>query len=93
VRVPILVLSAVLAVGAASCTRSLDTQELEAQIAEELRASGGPAVTDVSCPEDVEVEEGVTFECTAAGAGVEWRIRATQTDDQGHVQIEIVGQA
>lgn len=74
-----------------ACSSSLDTDGLEEQIVSLLEERGGPGVTDVTCPEDVEVDAGATFECTATGTNVEWVVRVTQTDDRGNVEIEIVG--
>ena len=75
----------------AACTSTLDTDGLEGQIMTLLEDRGGPAVTAVDCPEDIEVEAGSTFECSATGDGVEWIVKVTQSDDQGNVEIEIVG--
>jgi hypothetical protein len=76
---------------AAACTATLDTDGLEDQIRTLLRDRGGPVVTDVTCPDDVEVRAGAEFECTATGEGTEWIVQVTQADDRGKVQIEIVG--
>lgn len=82
---------AVLALIGAACTSTLDTEGLEEQIAALLDERGGPEVTEVTCPDDIEAEAGATFECAATGDGVEWVVRVTQTDDQGNVEIEIAG--
>jgi hypothetical protein len=45
---------------------SVDTEHVADQISEELEDQIGVAY-EVSCPDDVDNEEGVTFECTAEG--------------------------
>ena len=89
-RARIVLLASITLLTGAACTRTLDTQSLEEQIAGDLETGGGPAVDDVTCPDDVEAEAGGTFMCTATGDGVEWLIRVTQVDDDGHVDIAIV---
>ena len=88
-RARILILASMVALTGA-CTRSLDTQGLEDQIVTELQDAGGPPVSEVTCPDDIEVEAGATFECIATGEGVEWTVRVTQLDDDGNVEFEIV---
>lgn len=90
-RARLVAVVAVLAVTGAACSSTLDTQGLEEQIVALLEERGGPEVTEVTCPDDVEAEAGATFECTATGDGVEWVVQVTQTDDQGNVEIEIAG--
>jgi Domain of unknown function (DUF4333) len=90
VHVRILILASMIAFTGAACTRSLDSQGLEEQIVSELQDAGGPPVSEVTCPDDIEVEAGGTFECVATGVGVEWRVRVTQVDDDGNVEFEIV---
>ncbi len=89
-RARVLLLVAMVALTGAACTRSLDTEGLEEQIVAELQDGGGPPVSEVTCPADIAVEAGATFECTAAGEGVEWTVRVTQVDDDGNVTFEIV---
>jgi hypothetical protein len=74
----------------AACTPTLDTEGLEEQISSLLEERGGPTVTSVDCPEDVEAEAGGTFECTATGEDDAWLVRVTQVDDEGTVEIELV---
>jgi hypothetical protein len=45
---------------------SVDTEHVADQISEDLEAQLGTAY-EVSCPDDVDNEEGVTFTCTAEG--------------------------
>lgn len=91
-RARIAIACVVLALASVACTRTLDTKGLEDQIVAMLKERGGPAVTDVSCPSDVKVEVGATFECTATDAnGTTWQLKLTQKDDRGTVTIEIAG--
>ncbi len=78
---------------AAGCSQTLDTGDLEGQIATLLADGGGPEVTEVTCPPGIEVEPGASFTCTASGAGAIWTVRVTQRDDAGSVDIEIVDTA
>ncbi len=71
----------------------LDTSELETEIEEELGAQGVPD-SAVDCPDDVEVEEGDEFTCTAtAPDGSTATILVTQTDDDGNVRWRVVNTA
>lgn len=79
----------------AGCSRSsaLDTAGLQEQI-RSLVERGGLSVNAVTCPSDVKVEVGATFDCTATGQdGTSWVIHVTQRDDQGNVDIEIADAA
>ncbi len=52
-----------------------------AQVSEDTSTT----ITTVDCP-DVKAEAGSTFECTATNdEGIEFVLKVTQTDDQGHV--------
>jgi hypothetical protein len=84
VRFARVVALAMLVMLAAGCTRVLDKQGLEAQLAADLQASG-PALT-VRCPDGVKAQVGATFQCTATDPdGSSFTITVTQTDDQGNV--------
>jgi hypothetical protein len=68
----------------------LDTGDVESAIADGYRADGNVEV-DVSCPDDVEAEEGGTFECTVTGpTGATADIEVRQTDDEGNVRWNVV---
>jgi hypothetical protein len=85
VRVAAVAAMALLAVG---CTRTLDKQGLEAQLAGDLQSSGTDYM--VRCPDGVKAEAGATFQCTATGPdGATLSITVTQTDDQGNVTWEV----
>jgi hypothetical protein len=75
--------------GAVACTKTLDSGGLEDQIRSLLQQRGGPSVESVSCPDDVKVQAGSTFSCTASGDGTTWTIDVTQTDDEGNVKIQV----
>jgi hypothetical protein len=85
---------AVLAIAAAACTKTLDTDGLETELTTQIEAQTGSTITAVDCPADVEVETGGTFECTAEeDSGATFTIQVTQTDDQGNVEWEVVDAA
>src|SRR5688500_5401187 len=71
----------------ASCSTSktLEAEDLNEQIAAELQDTFEIEAT-FDCPEDIEAEEGATFECTAEDtAGTSLPVRVTQTDGDGNV--------
>lgn len=75
-----------------ACTRSVNTDALEQQIAAELRTQTGVNPTSVDCPDSVEAEAGATFTCTAtADDGSTATITVTQQDDQGNLRWEVTG--
>jgi len=78
-------------VGALACTKTLDSGGLEDQIKSRLAETGGPTVSSVTCPDDIKVQAGGTFTCTATDQNTTYTIEVTQTDDQGKVDIRIVG--
>jgi hypothetical protein len=85
---------AVLAIAAAACTKTLDTDGLEGELRSQIETQTQSGVSSVDCPSDVEVETGGTFECTAEEeSGASFTIRVTQSDDQGNVEWEIVDAA
>jgi hypothetical protein len=61
-----------------------DAQREVGQLGEQLL---GVAPQDVSCPADVEVKSGGTFECTAKVDGQDVKFTVTQTDDNGNVEV------
>jgi hypothetical protein len=81
---------AVLAIAAAACTKTLDTDGLEGELQSQIEAQTDSAITSVDCPADVEVEAGGTFECTAEEeSGATFTLLVTQTDDEGRVVWEV----
>ena len=56
---------AALVVAAGACSKTLDTEGLETTLKEQIEAETASTITGVDCPDDIEVETGGTFECTA----------------------------
>jgi Domain of unknown function (DUF4333) len=72
------------------CTATIQAESLERQIADELEAQTGVTPSAVDCPDDVPVEAGGRFECTAtADDGSAATITVIQEDDQGNVRWEV----
>lgn len=65
----------------------LDTAEAERQIVALTEDQAGVTVTDVTCPEDVELAAGTVSTCTAQVEGQEVTYSVEQTDDEGNVTI------
>jgi hypothetical protein len=61
-----------------------DAQREVGQLGEQLL---GAKPEGVSCPADVEVKSGGTFECTAKVDGQDVKFTVTQTDDNGNVEV------
>jgi len=87
---------ALVAVALSGCSASvsvgggLDTEKLERTIGDEFAKSVEGKI-DVVCPDDVKLEEGNTFECTAtADDGSTRQVKVTQKDDDGNVRFEDV---
>ncbi len=85
-----LVLLAGLGVGALFLfgSQQLDTAEAERQIVSITEEQTGVTVTDVSCPDDVELAAGTVTTCTAVVEGQEVTYTVEQTDDEGNVRID-----
>jgi hypothetical protein len=66
---------------------TLDTAPIESQIEENLAADPNAQVDQVDCPDDVTVEEGGEFQCTASGPGGEFTVNLIQEDEEGNVRI------
>ncbi|GAB3313458.1 hypothetical protein GCM10027451_27330 [Geodermatophilus aquaeductus] len=69
-------------------SKVLDTAEAERQIAAIAQEQAGVTVTDVTCPEDVELAAGTVTTCTASLEGQEVTFTVEQTDDEGNVTID-----
>ena len=65
----------------------LDTAEAERQIVTLTEEQAGVTVTDVTCPDDVELAAGTVSTCTAQVEGQEVTYTVEQTDDEGNVTI------
>lgn len=84
-----LALAAVLlAAGACSLTNDLDMEKAESTLRTEVERAYGVPVDTVECPAEVGIEEGASFECTAALAGEELTLVARQDDGEGNVTFE-----
>ena len=71
---------------AVGCTKSLDTANLESTLKTQLESQLNASGLTVSCPDNIKVESGGTFECTATDqSGQSVTIEVTQKDDQGNV--------
>jgi FlaG/FlaF family flagellin (archaellin) len=80
-----------LALAAAACSKSLDMDGLELQLADQLNTQLETTGITVDCPDDVEAETGGEFDCTGtASTGDTLTIRVTQTDSDGSVTWEVV---
>jgi len=78
---------------AASCSKQvLDTGPLQVTLKQQLEAQLGARNITVTCPNDVKVLAGGTFQCNVAvpSSGT-LTIDVTQTDDKGDVSYQIVG--
>jgi hypothetical protein len=86
-----LVAVAFLAIAAAACTKTLDTDGLETELQRQIEEETQRPITSVDCPEDVKVETGGSFDCTAEQeGGATLTIRVTQQNDQGSVEWIVV---
>lgn len=86
-----LVAVGVLALAAAACTKTLDTDGLEGELKRQIEEQTDSTINSVDCPADVEAKAGEVFECTAEeGSGATFTIRVTQRDDAGNVDWEVV---
>ena len=82
---------ALLAIVAAACSKTLDTEGLETELKSQFEQQTDTVLTSVDCPADVDVETGGVFECTAEEeSGATFTIQVTQTDDQGQVDWEVI---
>jgi hypothetical protein len=79
------------AIGIAACgTDTLEQEDLQNTIQEELTGTGGAQFESVSCPDDVESSEGTEFECTGvAPNGDEVTVAGTVTSDDGDVEFSV----
>ena len=91
-RIAHLVALVAVVVVAAACTKSLDTSNLESTLKSQLETQLGATGLSVSCPDNIKVSAGATFECTASDtSGQSVTIEVTQKDDQGNVSWKVTG--
>jgi hypothetical protein len=69
-------------------SKSLDTAEAQSKIAALTKQQIGITPTDVSCPKDVALKAGTTFQCTAKLDGQPISYTVKQTDDKGNVRVD-----
>lgn len=77
-----------LALGGCGQPAVLDGPRSEARIQERLAEAYGVEVGAVTCPEDVEVEDGGTFACTARVGDGRVEVAVRQTDGEGTLEVE-----
>ena len=75
--------------------QTLDADQLERRLARSVSARLGVDGVEATCPDDVRVRKGDTFECIARAPGetAGLRIVVTQVDDEGRITWEIAGAA
>ena len=74
-------------------SKSLDTDDLESDLAGQVapRVNAQEGTVEVSCPEDVDVEAGTTFECDVAhGESGTVTVEVELTDDDGRYVARLV---
>lgn len=82
-----LVLAACAMLALAGCG-SIDATKTENAVEQEIVRSIGAKLGSVECPEDIPLERGRNFVCTAIGAdGTRVPVTVTQTDDSGNVNF------
>jgi hypothetical protein len=77
---------------AAACGKELDVSKPEEAIAREVERVYAVDVSEVSCPRDVEVKAGATFDCLVVLPGDRLTAKVTQTDDEGGLSFELAEQ-
>jgi hypothetical protein len=58
-------------------------QKAKSSLNEVLREEGAPPITEITCPEDLDEEEGATMRCDAVSAGEEIDVVVTVTSIDG----------
>lgn len=82
-------LSSTLVLGA--CTTTIEMTDVEDFLKTDLAEEVGVGVTSADCPDDVEAEEGGTFDCEVDFEdGTSATVGMVQTDDQGNIEIETI---
>jgi hypothetical protein len=86
-RLVVLALAAVVA-GGCGKPAVLDGARSEDRIGERLAEAYGVEVGAVRCPDDVEVDPGATFRCTARVGDERVEVDVRQTDGEGTLEVE-----
>jgi len=92
VRATLAPLVLVLAFGLAGCGNTVDAEDLEGQLVEQIAPDYDVDPDDASgeCPDDIEIEEGREFECTlSAPDRGDLTVEVTLTDDEGGFEAEV----
>lgn len=66
--------------------KKLNTQRAETEIEEGLRQQLDVQAVNVSCPEEVPIQAGLTFQCQVRSGQETGRVDVTQQDDQGNIR-------
>lgn len=70
----------------AACSSTLNTGKLEDEIQKGIEGQTDINVSSISCPKDVELEEGDIFDCDVeASDDTQFTVTVTQKDDEGNV--------
>ena len=79
----------------AGCGESIDSEDLETKLREQLAPQGGAKPEDIAidCPDDQKPEKGSKFRCTlTAPDGTKAPIEVTLTNDEGGFEAVVVRQ-
>ncbi|MCB0866257.1 MAG: DUF4333 domain-containing protein [Solirubrobacterales bacterium] len=80
----------------AGCSKTVDSGDLEGQLAEQLAPQLGTTKdqASVDCPDDEKAEKGNTFTCTFTDdkSGQSIDVEVTMTNDDGQFTAKTVGQ-
>lgn len=89
-RVIASVLVPVAALVLAACAKTVDSDDLENQLEEQLGNSGASGFA-ADCPDDEKAEQGNEFTCTLTDdkSGQTIDVIVTMTDDEGHFQAKV----
>lgn len=85
---PALILTVVLTGcdGSLTVTRSIDVDRLETTLTDGLTEQFGATIQSVECPDEIAMEAGDEFECTATDdQGNTGVVTVTQDDDEGNI--------
>lgn len=67
---------------------AIDATQTENAVRQEIARSIGAKLRSVECPEEIPLERGRSFSCTAIGAdGTRVRVPVTQTDEGGNIEF------
>jgi hypothetical protein len=83
-------LAATLAFGLAACDKTVEADSAADSVTEVVKDQTGFEPDDVSCPDDVKAEVGVTFECDFTGPDADYvaEVEITSVDgDQAQFRV------